>query len=132
MVNHILELYRKLLKHAKTIKPVKKSIDTISQIKLEFRRNSSETNAEEIQKMLLRANSTLGYLKIVTPKTYSRNQSGRTSAVFETSNAGHNNPTGRAVTNWTPTNLDPDSVKRHQQTIKRAGFKNNQQAKGIF
>jgi hypothetical protein len=39
---------------------------------------------------------------------------------------------GRVVSNWDGNNLDPESVKRHRQQLKRAGFVNNQHAKGIF
>lgn len=40
--------------------------------------------------------------------------------------------TQRPVTNWHGRNMDPDSVARHYRSLKRAGFKNNRHAKGIF
>lgn len=39
---------------------------------------------------------------------------------------------GRVVSNWDGSNLDPESVKRHKQQLRRAGFVNNTHAKGIF
>jgi hypothetical protein len=42
------------------------------------------------------------------------------------------NAGGRVHTNWDGKNLDPDSVRRHKQQLKRAGFVNNLHAKGIF
>lgn len=39
---------------------------------------------------------------------------------------------GRVHTNWDGKNLDPESVKRHRQQLKRCGFVNNAHAKGIF
>lgn len=33
-------------------------------------------------------------------------------------------------TNWHGGNLDPDSVRRHQHQLKRAGFRDNAHAKG--
>lgn len=36
------------------------------------------------------------------------------------------------VTNWHGSNLDPDSVSRHNRSLKRAGFQNNRHAKGVF
>lgn len=39
---------------------------------------------------------------------------------------------GRVVSSFDGKNLDPESVKRHRQQLKRAGFVNNAHAKGIF
>ena len=36
----------------------------------------------------------------------------------------------RPHTNWNGSNLDPDSVRRHYQGLKRAGFRDNTHAKG--
>ena len=35
-----------------------------------------------------------------------------------------------AYSNWDGNNLDPDSVRRHQHQLKRAGFRDNLHAKG--
>ena len=40
--------------------------------------------------------------------------------------------TFRPVSNWTGSNMDPDSVKRHWHTLKRAGFKNHQHVQGAW
>ena len=34
--------------------------------------------------------------------------------------------------NWHGSNIDPDSLARHNRGLKRAGFVNNAHAKGIF
>jgi hypothetical protein len=39
---------------------------------------------------------------------------------------------GRVVSSFDGKNLDPESVKRHRQQLKRAGFVNNAHAKGFF
>lgn len=39
---------------------------------------------------------------------------------------------GTAMSNWTSSNLDPDMVRRHSQSLKRAGFTSNAHAKGRF
>ena len=79
---------------------------------------------------VVQANSALGYLKIVTPKSsHGKKQEGKTTVTFGESKYTDN---GKAVSNWTGKNMDPDSVKRHQNTLKRAGFKNNSDAKGFF
>ncbi len=100
--------------------------------------------------LLSKANSSLGYIKMITPKKFNDGQSGFTKigmklilsyscslltslcnvmccAVF-----GDATKATRAVTNWTGRNMDPDSVKRHHASLRRAGFKGNADAKGIF
>jgi len=132
-------MYRKLLKLAYTFPNEAKRIKTIRQIQGTFRTNSGEVDQKKVAHMLDRAESTLSYLKIVTPRTATSidTQQGITRLTFESSGsnvakqvAGKKNT--RPVTNWTGSNLDPDSVSRHQHTLKRAGFKDNASAKGIF
>ncbi len=36
----------------------------------------------------------------------------------------------KPVSNWTGTNMDPDSVKKHYNTLKRAGFRDNKDVMG--
>jgi len=38
----------------------------------------------------------------------------------------------KAMTNWDGKNMDPDSVSRHYRGLNRAGFVDNNHAKGIF
>jgi hypothetical protein len=38
----------------------------------------------------------------------------------------------RVVSSFDGKNLDPESVKRHRQQLKRAGFVDNAHAKGVF
>lgn len=127
-LSNTLSVYRNILKLARSL-PVAKKNDSIAQIKEGFRSGKSLSDPQDIQKMLEKANSTLGYLKIVTPKSaQNKVQTGKTTVVF-----GDNSmKLGRAVSNWTGSNMDPDSIRRHNQSLKRAGFKNNADMKGIF
>ena len=34
--------------------------------------------------------------------------------------------------NWDGSNMDPDSVARHNRSLRRAGFRDNAHAKGFF
>lgn len=128
--SHVLSMYRNLLKSAHKLKPIDKRNNAILQIKNDFRININEEDKDKVRIMLEKANSTLGYLKIVTPRnilTYEQKDS--IKLVFGDINKQKQN---KAVSNWSGSNLDPDSVKRHHQILKRAGFKNNQDMKGIF
>ena len=123
-----LTLYRNLLKLAKALPPPKR-IQSIVQIKEGFRAGKNETNKERIQEMLTKAGSSLGYLKIVTPRSAQGNaQVGRTTMMFGEEKASGSRP----VTNWTGKNMDPDSVRKHNNFLKSAGFQSNKDVKGIF
>lgn len=125
-LSNSLSLYRKLLKLAHNL-PRDKRTTSIQRIKEEFRKNSSETNSNTIAELLKYAQSTLGYLKIVTPKRLT-NQTGHSKVIF----GSQSKLDGKAISNWTGSNMDPDAVKRHYNGLKRAGFKNNQDMKGFF
>lgn len=126
--SYTLHIYKSLLKVAKGM-PAEKRAKAIKQIREEFQRNKLEDNSDRIKLLLEKANSSLGYLKIVTPRRFEdKAQEGYTRIVF-----GEDKPRpGRAVSNWTGTNMDPDSVDRHYRSLKRAGFQNNAHAKGVF
>jgi hypothetical protein len=129
-LSNALSVYRNLLKLAKSL-PVAKRTESLQQIKDGFRNGMSESDPEKVREMLGKANSTLGYLKIVTPRSSHRTaQAGKVTLRF---GEGDDLRSGaRPVSNWTGSNLDPDSVRRHKQTLSRAGFKNNFHAKGVF
>ena len=132
----VLLVYKNLLRYAKRF-PEPKRGESLQQIKREFRSNVSESNAKAVEEMIKKANSSLGYLKIVTPRR-NENQTGSITLVFNnkeagTSESGSESPSvmsRKAHTNWTGSNMDPDSVARHYASLKRAGFSNNSHAKG--
>jgi hypothetical protein len=78
--------------------PTAKREQSIRTIKGDFRSNLNESDPIRVMEMLVKANSTLGYLKIVTPKI-SKNQQGSTTMVFGTVDGV--TKTSKPVTNWT-------------------------------
>lgn len=127
--SNALSIYRNLLKLSRAL-PAAKRAQSIAQIREGFRSAKGVNDPKEIQILLEKANSSLGYLKIITPRSaQSKPQTGKTTIVF---GEGDNLKPGRAVSNWTGSNMDPDSVRRHNQQLKRAGFKSNAHMKGIF
>lgn len=67
---------------------------------------------------------------MVTPKSIRDKHDGITRITLQ--NTDDSSLSKRPITNWHGKNLDPDAVSRHTHTLKRAGFKNNRHAKGIF
>ena len=120
-------MYRNMLRLAKTVKPLQKRAEVLASVQKEFRRSANETSEEKIEELLSKANSSLGYLKMITPRTRANNkESGRTRIVF----GGDGPREGKAVSNWTGSNMDPDQVKRHYNGLKRAGFSDNRSVVG--
>ena len=130
-LSQVLSMYRNLLKLAYKLKPIDKRKNAILQIQNDFRTNINEEDKDKVRIMLEKANSSLGYLKIVTPRNISTyEQKDSIKLIFGDIN--QQKQSKAAVSNWTGSNLDPDSVRRHHQSLKRAGFKNNHDVKGIF
>jgi hypothetical protein len=104
-----------------------------TQLRNEFRRASrqGETTIDRMQ----RAGEQIAYLRIITPKERPSNQSGRwiyKDGERIEGGQGSSMVGNRVHTNWDGNNLDPCSVNRHRQSLKRAGFQNNLHAKGLF
>ena len=122
-------MYRNMLKIARGISPEKKRQDAIQSVRSQFREHAGEEDTNKIAELLTKANSSLGYLKMISPKMRgvgSGQQTGRTRITF-----GGNMKKGRAVvSNWTGANMDPDQVSRHYNQLKRAGFTDNRSVTG--
>ena len=127
MQNNVISMYRRLLKVAKKVKPDITSKQYRKQIRDTFRQQDTPGSLEEL---LSKANSSLGYLKMITPRSRGEKTDGHVTRITigdSSSNSGR-----KAVTNWHGGNMDPDSVRRHNASLKRAGFQNNYHAKGVF
>ncbi len=104
--------------------------------------------------LLDKASSTLGYLKMVTPRRGPAAPAEATAGPTDQEGGGESGDDGRVrlvykngeglidgeaeardrarYSNWHGGNLDPDSVSRHQHQLSRAGFRDNAHAKGVF
>jgi hypothetical protein len=121
-----------MLKLSKTLIPVEKRLPTSKLIKDEFRKNFNEKDEIKIAKLLKRADSSLSYLKMTTPRDTDIPQNGAYRVDMHGESQRGDKKGNRPISNWTPTNMDPDSVARHDRSLKRAGFKSNSDMKGIF
>lgn len=91
---------------------------------------------ESLDKRLEDADKRESFLRMITPKEKSSNQSGvwvyKDGKRLEGHASTRMDANGKVHSNWDGKNLDPCSVKRHNQQLKRAGFVNNSHAKGYF
>ena len=75
----------------------------------------------------------IAYLRMTTPRRPA-SQKGRTSIVYrngEKVDAARERDKAK-WSNWDGSNMDPDSVARHNRSLRRAGFRDNAHAKGFF
>ena len=131
---NVRKAYRDLY-HILRQMPAKDQPKHLKELRTRFRQPIEP--AESIEERLRKAHDRASFLRITTVKTKPRGESGRwiykDGQRLESDAAGTlRDAKGRVVSNWDGKNMDPDSVKRHKQQLHRAGFVNNQHAKGIF
>jgi len=109
----------------------------VEELRTSFRRPLDP--GETAQLRLKDAESRLSFLRMTTPKT--KRQTEKTGGGTWVYREGQRlkaekgtlrDSSGRVVANWDGKNLDPESIKRHRQQLKRMGFVNNSHAKGFF
>ena len=132
----VISTYRSLARLIRQL-PDKQQLGAWSELREGYRKNADETSSEKISHLIEEAGKKIAFLRIVTPKKAS-NQSGVNRWVYNSS--GEKDANGKAtmrkshkvVSNFDGNNLDPCSVKTHNQQLKRMGFSNNLHAKGLF
>ncbi|KAL3934937.1 MAG: hypothetical protein SGARI_003173, partial [Bacillariaceae sp.] len=94
---------------------------------------------ETVDQRLKRADERITFLKMITPKPASQElgKGGRWvyrdgKVVKGASSGTKRDQNGKVISNWDGKNMDPENVKRHNQHLKRLGYRNNAHAKGIF
>lgn len=112
MTKNVIHIYRGMLKCAMRM-PKAQREKNLSLIKEGFREGKNVTDGSKAEELLKKAQSSLGYLKIVTPRRKSEGQSGHTRMVFgEESNSSSKSTSGRKPhTNWTGST--PNLVSHH-------------------
>ncbi|CAM9609276.1 unnamed protein product [Choristocarpus tenellus] len=130
---NVLRIYRQMLRLASRLPDVAKREDTARIVRSGFKENSGVVDQEKLAALLREAESKVGFLKIVTPRA-KVGSGGETRVVFrggkEVEGIEGRRAEKAAHTNWDGKNMDPDSVSRHHQTLKRAGFSNHMQVQG--
>lgn len=131
---NVLNVYKNLIKLAKNVTPNSQSLKMLTMIRNEFRNPEKQNlDSSQIRELLIKAQSNISYLKMITPKDKNHKDNGETTKTFnnnDSSNKMYSN--NRVHSNWTGTNMDPDSIARHNASLKRAGFRNNNHAKGGY
>ena len=142
----VLSTYRILSRLVRCM-PEGKQAAGLKELREGYRKNIAAAE-DEVQDLINEAGKKIAYLRIITPKrewtgsaaaaaSEERSEDGTTRWVYSSDGKsadgkGTVRRTGQVHSNWDGKNLDPCSVKRHNQQLKRAGFVNNLHAKGLF
>ena len=158
---NLLSLYRQLLHLSHRLPDPSKRPAAVALVRDRFReerlnfaqaRKSEDTvggdsndEVERLGKLVAEAESRLGFLKMMTPRSAQRGRQSGSSHFFyfegkrydpgrDEEEEGGKGKTRRLEkarwSNWTGSNLDPDSVSKHRNLLNRAGFRDNSHAKG--
>lgn len=137
--NNVTSVYRTLGRLIRQL-PDQQIPGARKQLRDDFRKHAN-ADAERIPSLIEVAEKKIAFLRIVTPKDRNRDgaQKGTANYVYRSETPGEYDENGRPrietkarVSNWDGKNMDPCSVKHHFGNLRRAGFRNNEHAKGIF
>ena len=95
---NVLHLYRQMLRYTCRMPPDLRSKNR-ELIRAGFREGRNEGREERVREMVARANSSLGYLKMVTPRRQSDGQTGVSRTVYGPSDMARS--PRKAYSNWT-------------------------------
>lgn len=134
----ILRLVRQRPDGQSAVEQVKESFRR--PIDYESRSASMPAASSLFAKRLQEAESRLSVLRMTSNHRHRRSSSGGVGGTWvykdgqrlSAENGTLRDAGGRVVSSFDGKNLDPESVKRHQQQLKRVGFVNNAHAKGFF
>ena len=131
----VLNTYRTLARLVGSL-PESKQVASLSQLREGYRSNA-DAPEEDVQDLIKEAGKKIAFMRITTPKRRRTGQDGTTRWVYQSGGekqegTGSTRVSSKVHTNWDGNNLDPCSVKRHSQHLKRMGFANNLHAKGLF
>jgi hypothetical protein len=125
--------YREMVRLVQRL-PAKQIDQSYKELRKTFRQPLQK--GESLDKRLEAADDRISFLRMITPKERVSGGTGtwvyKNGERLEQSEGTLRDSNGRVVSNWDGKNLDPDSLKRHNHQLKRAGFVNNAHAKGIF
>lgn len=128
----VRQKYRSLAKLVKRL-PEKEADKGRQELRTSFRSPSGQSDS--LDKRLKDADKRISFLRMITPKdkpakggTWVYKDGKRLEGLAGT----RIDKNGKVHSNWDGKNLDPCSVKLHNQQLQRAGFLNNQHAKGYF
>mmetsp|Transcript_35436 Transcript_35436/g.47847 ORF Transcript_35436/g.47847 Transcript_35436/m.47847 type:complete len:146 (-) Transcript_35436:433-870(-) len=135
-------LYRQIIHLSRKLPDVAKRDAAVRAARENFKRNWKEMDEVALSRFEAETQSRLSFLKMMTPTTIHRTARGegkqqiqrfmyKDGERFAYDGSGKL-PDKARYSNWTGSNMDPDSVAKHQNLLNRAGFRDNAQAKGFF
>nr|CCA17542.1 conserved hypothetical protein [Albugo laibachii Nc14] len=111
-------IYKRLIRLAKSL-PAEKQAATLLNIRTEFRKHRDISDPTQLSQLLERAQSTIGYLKIVTP--HKRSDSGVKRFMFKDGERIEENLKASERARFKVQDIG-EGLKRHHQLLRRQHF----------
>lgn len=120
----VLGLYREILKYSRDAKAPQGSLSYLDQAKAEFRKHAQEASEDVVKMLITKAESKLGYLKVIAPRRSRSVAGGKQSFVYRDGEGFVETTAGRAKkTAFRDDRIDPDDLARHKRLLEYAIFK---------
>lgn len=114
--------------------PPQQRVAAIAEARIELHAHRDVADESEVTRLVENFDSRVAFLRMTTSQRR-RSQSGKTRVIYGADGTKRDVGTARdkaKYTNWDGSNMDPDSVARHNHSLARMGFRDNAHAKGIF
>jgi hypothetical protein len=119
----VLDLYRNILRHARAATTPQGQISYLEQAKAAFRQHSTESEPEAIQTLINKAQSKLGFLKVITPRLRRTATSGKQNFVFRDGEGLVETTSSKLrKTSFRDDRIDPEDIARHNRLLERQRF----------
>lgn len=117
--SQVLGVYREILRYAKDAKAPQSGVSYFDQAKAEFRNHMLESNEEIIKGLIAKAESKLGFLKMIVPRRRSPTVGGKQNFVYrEGEGLVEVSALRNKKTAFRDDRLDPEDLARHKRLVE--------------
>jgi hypothetical protein len=115
----VLGLYKEILRYARFAKAPEGQAPYFEQAKAEFRLNMNASGEDLLQKLVAKAQSKLGFLKVISPRKKGTIATGKQHFVFREGEGLVNTESVKArKTAFMDKRIDPDDLARHKRLLE--------------
>lgn len=119
--SQVIGLYREILKYSRDVKAPQGSASYFDQAKAEFRKHAQEPSEEAIKLLITKAESKLGFLKVIAPRRVGSGSGGKQSFIYRSGEGLVETSATRAKkTAFRDDRIDPDDLARHKRLLEYA------------
>lgn len=117
--SQVIGLYREILKYSREVKAPQGGASYFDQAKAEFRKHAQEPSEETIKFLITKAESKLGFLKVIAPRRIGSTAAGKQSFIYRSGEGlVETSATRLKKTAFRDDRIDPDDLARHKRLLE--------------